>query len=320
MDIKTRFYVVSDTHGKDLITPTFPVDVAIHCGDLTDESKIDEFRLSVDMLKSINAPLKLVIAGNHDFTLDTPLYQKKAAQAISASSIEPELIKKEYGDFGEARQLFSESDNILFLDEGVHHCPLQNGANLTVYASPYTPSLGDGGFQFNREDGHKYAINNNVDVVITHGPPRGVLDLARYKRGGCEYLFAAVARARSRLHCFGHIHEGWGAKLVAWRGGEATEFPSHFTDIDNGSSTLVESLATLHPGRLDTGWTAGDKKREFERLVRQGYTGTSHCADDQAPLISGRHTLFVNAAVESLENDGIQLPWIVVIDLPRATN
>jgi predicted MPP superfamily phosphohydrolase len=320
MDIKTRFFIISDTHAEDVFIPDLPVDVAIHCGDLTDESKIEEFRKSLDLLKNINAPLKLVIAGNHDFTLDTATFQKKAAHSISAYSIEPELIRREYGEFGEARQIFSESDNITFLDEGIHHFKLQNGAKLTVYASPFTPSLGDWGFQFKRGDSHDFAIEK-ADVVITHGPPKGVLDLAASKqRAGCEHLFAAVARARPRLHCFGHIHEGWGAKLVAWRGEEASEDPSHFSDIDNGSSTPIKTLATLKPGRFDTPQEAQDKKKEFDRLVKQGFIGTSHCADDEHSLTPGRHTLFVNAAIEALEDGEVQLPWVVDIELPSATD
>jgi hypothetical protein len=176
-----------------------------------------------------------------------------------------------------------------------------------------------GGFQFKPTEGHNYTIQN-ADVVITHGPPKGILDMTSSKqRGGCQDLFAAVARARPLLHCFGHIHEGWGAKLVAWRGDEATEDPSHFSDIDNGSSTLVESLATIRPSKFDTPYKACEKRKQFERLAKQGFVGTSHCADDERPMVPGRHTLFVNAAIESMEQDELQLPWVVDIELPRAT-
>ncbi|KAK4113432.1 Metallo-dependent phosphatase [Canariomyces notabilis] len=244
-DIKTRFLVISDTHAeKGLAIPDLPVDVAIHCGDLTNESKLDEFRTTLDLLRTINAPLKLVIAGNHDFTLDTPMFMKKRAQAEAVFSIEPGLIKKEYGDFGDARQLFGDArvDGIVFLDQGVHHFNLDNGASLTVHASAFTPSVdADWGFQYKRGEHYDFAINNGVDVVITHGPPKGVLDLTASKqRGGCEHLFAAVARARPRLHCFGHIHEGWGAKLVAWR-----DTPSESPHILSTSTTANRLWWTL---------------------------------------------------------------------------
>ncbi|KAL2162583.1 hypothetical protein VTH06DRAFT_7497 [Thermothelomyces fergusii] len=329
MDIKTRFLILSDTHaGEGIAVPDVAVDVAIHCGDLTEESKLSEFRTSLELLKSIKAPLKLVIAGNHDFTLDTPVFQKKVDHALSAFSISPDLLWQEYGRFGEARQLFAEaaSSNIMLLDEGTHHFKLQNGARLTVYASPYTPSLAAGwGFQYRRGDGHNFALDG-ADVVITHGPPRGVLDLtASRQRGGCDQLFAAVARSRPRLHCFGHIHEGWGSKLVTWRGDRASESPSHFSDIDNAASTVIESLATLSPTKWDSPQEALEKEDRLVALRKQGYRATSHYYDSEdplqaPPLMPGRQTLFVNAAVQSLdEGDGPQLPWVVDIGLPPAT-
>lgn len=327
-DIKTSFFILSDTHGKPWSDiPNTPVDVVIHCGDLTEESKLEEFRVSLALLRRISAPLKLVVAGNHDFTLDTPIYEKKAAQANRLFSIDPDLMTKEYGSLGEARGLFDVGNNnhgdIVFLDEGVHHFDLQNGAHLTVYASPFTPSLGaDWGFQYRRGEGHKFAIGDGVDVVITHGPRKGVLDLTASKqRGGCEQLFAAVARARPRLHCFGHIHEGWGAKAVAWRGETPSENPSHFTDIDNDASVVIETLATLRPNKWDTPEMAKEKNATLQRLNAQGYRHTSHCAQDKHPIQPTQATtLFVNASVQPMSEEGLhhQLPWVVEIELPSS--
>ncbi|KHN98422.1 ser/Thr protein phosphatase family protein [Metarhizium album ARSEF 1941] len=66
-----------------------------------------EFRTSLQLLNSIDAPLKVVIAGNHDFTLDTPKFKQKLAKKNPWT--EPELIKKEFGDMGEARSLFHDA-------------------------------------------------------------------------------------------------------------------------------------------------------------------------------------------------------------------
>jgi hypothetical protein len=321
-DIKTRFLVISDTHAeKGLAIPDLPVDVAIHCGDLTNESKLDEFRTTLDLLRTINAPLKLVIAGNHDFTLDTPMFMKMRAQAEAVFSIEPGLIKKEYGDFGDARQLFGDAkvDGIVFLDQGVHHFNLDNGASLTVYASAFTPSVdADWGFQYKRGEHYDFAINNGVDVVITHGPPKGVLDLTASKqRGGCEHLFAAVARARPRLHCFGHIHEGWGAKLVAWLD-TPSESPSRFVDIKNGESAVVDTLAKLLPGKWDTAQDIVEKEARLRALRADGYRATDHSSGSEHPIVPGQTTLFVNAAIQSTEEGQAQLPWVIDIELPAA--
>lgn len=75
--------------------PLRPADVAIHYGDLTDGSTLKEFQNTVRLLKDINAPLKLVIAGNHDFTMDIPAFEKKLVEVTPP--LDPELVAREYG-------------------------------------------------------------------------------------------------------------------------------------------------------------------------------------------------------------------------------
>jgi predicted phosphodiesterase len=210
--VKNRFLIMSDSHGEDLLSKPVsePVDVVIHCGDLTEESKIEEFQRTLHQLRNITADLKLVITGNHDFTMDILIFRKLVAGVQPA--LDPHLVRKEYGDYGEVRQLFEDikSADIIFLEEGTHHFNLQNGASLIVYASPFTPSLsGDWGFQYHPDHGHDFLIPNIVDVVITHGPPKGIMDYTESRqRAGCLRLFEAIAHAWPRLHCFGHIYEG----------------------------------------------------------------------------------------------------------------
>lgn len=319
--IKTRFLVLSDTHGTVFQPDSKPfhhADVAIHCGDLTEESKLDEFQGSLRLLEDINAPLKLVIAGNHDFTLDIPISKKKVADARLL--LDPELVKKVYGYYGEARRIFEDARDagIIFLDEGVHHFTLNNGAALTVYASAWTPSLGDWGFQYQPAQGHSFEIPQGVDMVMTHGPPKGIMDYTDSKqRAGCPDLFAAIFRARPRLHCFGHIHEGCGAKMVTWRD-SLSDVPSHFTNIDNERSVIVERLSGLRPSEFDTEDDRERKAKKQEGCRSERCCATSHCTGDANPLEVGKQTLFVNAAVQGTEEDPMQLPWLVDLELPRA--
>jgi hypothetical protein len=323
-NIKTRFLIISDTHGMEftpMIRPTDHADVAIHCGDLTDKSKIEEFQTTIQLLKDIDAPLKLVIAGNHDFAMDVPVFKRKIAELEARQSVEPELLRKTYGDYGEVRQLFEEAKaaGIIFLDKGIHRFNLENGALLTVYASPYTPSLGDRGFGYHPEQGHDFSIKKGVDVVITHGSPRGIMDYTHSRqRAGCPQLFGVVARARPCLHCFEHIHEGWGAKLITWRD-QLSEIPSHFTDIDNDKSVLVENLSSLRGSKFDTIQTLEEKFKKMEYYHHERSRVTSHCAGDANLIKSGSQTLFVNAAIEGTSEDyPVQLPWLVDIELPSA--
>ena len=51
------------------------------------------------------------------------------------------------------------------------------------------------------------SVPADTDVLLTHGPPKGHLDLAGK---GCKYLLKEIWRKRPRLIVFGHIHEGHG--------------------------------------------------------------------------------------------------------------
>lgn len=67
MAIKTIFFIISDTHGKVFdVKAAQRADAVIHCGDLTEEFKIDEFHTTIDLLWQLPAPLNLVISGYHD--------------------------------------------------------------------------------------------------------------------------------------------------------------------------------------------------------------------------------------------------------------
>ncbi|KAJ0355930.1 hypothetical protein COL26b_000551 [Colletotrichum chrysophilum] len=335
LGIKTRILIISDTHGASSLPgsqPLPPVDVAIHCGDLTEESKLIEFQNTITLMKSINAPLKVMIAGNHDWTLDTPIFKSKIA----------EIPPPDTAPSTKARDLLlsSSATDITFLQhQGTHRLALPNGAHLTLYASPFTPSTEDWAFQYDprEEASRQWDVGDDVDVVVTHGPPHGVLDrTAGGERIGSAGLFAAVRRAKPRLHCFGHVHRGWGAKLVRWRRSEGAaladglaagegegEGPaaavSHFADIDHEKSVAVESLAGLTPGRFDGADVIAEKRRKMDEGLRRGYFTTSHCADDERPLVPGEDTLFVNAAIKGDGEHPQHLLWIVDIELPKAS-
>ncbi|KAI5863936.1 ser/Thr protein phosphatase family protein [Durotheca rogersii] len=317
--VKTKILILSDTHGMSLAgkIPSQPADVAIHCGDLTEESKLDEFRATLELLRAIKAPLKLVIAGNHDFTLDTLSFRKKVEEA--RPRLEPELVAKFYGQYEEARCLLldAKKDGIYLLDEGIHRIGLQNGATLAIYASPYTPSLGDWGFQYRPCEGHTFSIKEGTDIMITHGPPRGILDRTNSReRAGCPDLFTAAAKVKPRIHCFGHIHEGWGARMVTWRE-TLSEKPSHLTDIDNSRSFVIEQLNTLQRGKFDTPEDAKRKEEKVRKYAEQKFCGASYCYGDRTVPEAGKQTLFVNASVKGDEDMPIQLPWLVELELPK---
>lgn len=320
--IKTRVLVISDTHGLQIASTrtlqTNDIDMVIHCGDLTEHSRLAEFQETIRLLEMIKAPLKIVIPGNHDFSLDKPAFQRKIAEFQRLSTDldgTNDVLLKEYGSDGDAKRLWDEAKEningrIMLLDEGEHHLVLENGAQLKVYASPYTPSTNEWGFQYNST--HDFEIGDRVDIAITHGPPKGIMDrTVENERIGCPMLFRAIAKSQPRIHCFGHVHNGWGAKLATWRS-HVPDDASHFNSIDNDKSIVVENLSRLKGSRFETTEEAEIRKKRIDRYEWQGYCDLRHCE----PVTLGlQRTLFINAA---LKGDGglDQLPWLVEIDLP----
>ncbi|KAF5000159.1 hypothetical protein FGRMN_1973 [Fusarium graminum] len=320
--IKTRFLIISDTHGlrfKPGSEPLEQADVAIHCGDLTNDSKLHDFKEAIRLLEAIEAPIKIVIAGNHDFSLDDSAFKEKISEAnrLAQDDISHD-IKNEYGDYGDAKRLLlkAKDNGIMFLEEGSHQIPLQNGAVLRLYTSPYTPATSDScdwGFQYN--GAHEFNVENDTDIAITHGPPFGIMDMTEgKKRIGCPQLFRAIAKARPRLHCFGHVHNSWGAKLVSWRP-QISDSPSHFTDINHEKSAIIDNLSRLRGSKFELPDEKVAREDRLERYKSQRCCSTSHCSNDEKPLGLG-DTLFINAAL--MADDSLsQYPWLVDIELER---
>ena len=113
------------------------------------------------------------------------------------------------------------------------------------------------------------------------------------------------------LHCFGHIHEGWGAQRVTWS-----------DDVDNVVTTSISITAWQQDG-----WKAGiaQNGQKFERLhvdlntakEQHGVFLDISESGGKAP-IRGAETLFVNAAIMDVRYDPTNAPWIIDLDLPKA--
>lgn len=144
-----RCLIISDTHNNDFshITTT-RVDVALHCGDMTMIGGLCKYSRALDQLRALDAELKLVIAGNHDLSLDPKWW---------AENMDGD---EEYGDDPEepakARRLFDAagSHGVHLLDEGVHAFTLGDGRSLSVFASLFTPEFGGYAFSYPRGGDH----------------------------------------------------------------------------------------------------------------------------------------------------------------------
>ena len=148
-DVKS-WIIISDTHGLPF-PPTSPIfdlkaDIPIHCGDLTQHSKISEFRTTLSILPGFKKiPVKLILAENHDFPLDPTALQSKLYESYRLNPNlldEQDLVEREHGKEREALYLLQSAaeDGILFLQERNHNSTLNNGAELKVYASTHISS------------------------------------------------------------------------------------------------------------------------------------------------------------------------------------
>ncbi|KAG6367429.1 hypothetical protein INS49_001618 [Diaporthe citri] len=300
--IRTRLLILSDTHGHSLFDPqTLPeeakkyafhkplpsADVAIHCGDLTLRSHVREYQTTFDVMRSIDAPLKLVIPGNHDCSMDVEFWDKDCSRrSFLPKDMMARLLRQPRETYEVVEQARQDGIHVL-TDEGTYHFVLANGARLTVYASAWTPEYGRWGFQYG-EGGHDFAIEQDTDVAMTHGPPHLMLDRTRsHDDAGCPSLWDAVAKARPRVHCFGHIHEAYGAVKQSWEGqGEDEQMALEQTESGGGSGGEI--------------------------------TPVSLCPGDEGsiPFEAGKETLFVNAAIMTVAYRPHQSPWLVDLELP----
>ncbi|ROV93797.1 hypothetical protein VSDG_06959 [Cytospora chrysosperma] len=329
--VNTRFFIISDIHTEVFKPDEVPegaaaaADVMICCGDLTDNSELHEYRRIVGMLSKVAAPLKLVVAGNHDGTLDIEGFWDASNWRYKRwPQRKSDKAAKLFGNIGEAR-LILEQEGFIVLGEGHHKFPLGNGAELRVYASPATPNRASRyrAFQYKKNRGHGFRIDQDVDVVITHGPPKGILDPdplgTKYR--GCDELFDAIARARPRLHCFGHNHGGWGATLVKWNyetGGEELKTK----DSAMHHETELMSLKDMQPVMCGTDtWSKEIGDRRKRELAKARCVPTSHCTSDRFFVRKDKHTLFVNASwskvIRNDQGQYTQWPWLVDIEIPK---
>ncbi|KOC11508.1 Ser/Thr protein [Aspergillus flavus AF70] len=323
---KTRICIISDTHtltpnsAQNTTNPyRHPLpssDILLHAGDITKVGLKDEHEVILDMLKVAPAELKLVVAGNHDITLDEEYYTRighyrhryrtdhttasatAGKENVGASSEEEGRVES----VREIKALWTSEEavnaGIRYMEEGVQTFTLGNGARFTVYASPYTPEFCQWAFAYDRDTDRfnppqsmsegvfvppNPVPDDGVDIMLTHGPPYGILDkvVGTHASVGCENLFRAVERAKPRLHVFGHIHEAYGAARLEW-------------------STRNQSIIQC------------DKETTLED--RCAYTDVS--GQSMSPLRVGDETLFVNASVVTVQYQAVNPPWLVDLELP----
>lgn len=170
-----RIAAIADTHGLGFSFPR--AEIFIHAGDMTAWGEWAETAAVGKTLGEEHYQAVILVPGNHDQALEQ--YPKV------------ELFP------------FSEHTHLL-IDEAWEY------RGVLFYGSPWTPYF-DGvnprwmAFVRGEEElrQHFQKMPGEIDVLITHGPPRGVLDNGT----GSLALRDAVEKRRIGKHIFGHLHE-----------------------------------------------------------------------------------------------------------------
>jgi len=174
--------MISDTHGrhKNLNVPP-DIDIVIHSGDASVNRlpalNEPEYYRFLNWYSNLYIPVKVLIGGNHDTALESGMIEI------------PEGIIYLYNE-------------LVSID------------GMTIYGSPFSPKFGDWSFMLDRLSQNLKdlwaLIPTDVDILVTHTPPYGILDDMGYKRVGCEVLSDRLQDLNVGIHQFGHIHEQCG--------------------------------------------------------------------------------------------------------------
>lgn len=181
-----KIWHISDTHGVHLFLKIpKEVDMVIFSGDCSNprtpalnETEVRDF---LEWFSRLPIKYKIFVAGNHD------------------TSIEHRLVRpQEIRDLG-----------IIYLENS--SCEIEG---IKFFGTPITPAFGVG-WAWNRKREKMHALWESVpedtDVLISHGPPKGILDMSfdragNLERCGCTSMFKFVSKANLKLVLFGHIH------------------------------------------------------------------------------------------------------------------
>lgn len=217
---------ISDTHG---FHSRFPqerfegIDVVVHSGDCSNHYNTmfneAEVRSFIDWYSRIPVKHKIYVAGNHD------------------TSIERRMITP--ADFHAAGITYLENAGVTI-------------DGIKFWGSPYTPTFGQWAFMKARDKINRVweYVPDDTQVLIVHGPPKGVRDLSYDRQNNLEMCGCSALAKRCyalkdtlKLVCFGHIHN---------MNGIENQGVSHYSK----TPTVFSNAACVHDGRFDLGLTS----------------------------------------------------------------
>lgn len=209
--MKLKVSLISDTHGKhNQIVTSKSIrnskqsldlpggDVLIHAGDFMNTGYYKTE--AIDFLEWFdgidNYDTKIFIAGNHDRMFeDNPNWALGTLTGYKTI----EYLQDDWAG------MYYDGPN------GDHPEDI-----VRIYGSPWQPEFHNWAFNLPRNGEEMKArwdaIPDNIDILVTHGPAFGYLDIpdGQNIRVGCEMLRHRVDVIRPKIHVCGHIHSSWG--------------------------------------------------------------------------------------------------------------
>lgn len=183
--ISDTHWIVKDEYELQLLTDLLPGGIfLVHAGDMSGRGTITEIRMFLEWFNKLPYTYKILIAGNHDF-----FFERAHVNII--------------------QELLAEYPDIIYLkNSGI------TIEGIKFWGSPITPYFQNWAFnRFHNEIGKYWdMIPNDIDVLITHGPPYKILDKTTDTQDhvGCQLLLDKIKLIKPKVHVFGHIHEGRG--------------------------------------------------------------------------------------------------------------
>jgi Icc-related predicted phosphoesterase len=183
-----KILFLSDTHEFHRQLTNLPsADMIIHAGDITNRGKVEKVEDFIHWFTSLDYKYKIFIAGNHDF-----YFESKCTSVI---------------------QKILPTNTFYLCDNGIKI------EGINIYGSPVTPIYLNLAFNQDRNiiKKHWELIPFGTDILITHGPPYGILDTKiDGEHLGCKVLLEFVNKLHPSYHLFGHIHESYGLHKIGY--------------------------------------------------------------------------------------------------------
>lgn len=186
---------ISDTHNNHENIEIKPCDVLVHCGDGSTHGEHEELYNLFGWLAQQPAKDVIYVPGNHDIAfekdwLNTKGYCEKVFELASTANLH--IVTKGF----------------------VKIC----GKSFFCYS--YMHKYGNWAFmrdeQWLKDDIARLPVED-VDVLVTHAPPHGILDTNLNElHCGTKPINKLVSMMSPKIHAFGHIHESYGVKETSY--------------------------------------------------------------------------------------------------------